>query len=139
MSKLKLIHTINSRDFFVKKISNVDFRERVFMIFEKDLPFQFSFDYENPRDSSDIVPIFSTSGNTSFAIKKHVEMNESISIRLRSEEECEYHIKAILDKQKLEKQYIEYQNNKILSKMSSKNITKLLSPKQHFHRNHKVS
>jgi len=110
--KLKLIHSINSRDFIIKKITNLSQRERLSTIFETDLPFVLSFDYKNPHNETEMMPIFSSNG-THFAFRDTIKMNETIELRL-SEKDCQYHMNSILEKQKLYNQFIESQNIKIL-------------------------
>ncbi len=92
----------------VGKVLSVSLNERLFMIFDKDCPYELDIKYNEPKESIGLVPVLTTYG-FEWGLGSDTDLIKYINVRYKSKLDLEYDQNQILKKQK----FIEGQIEKI--------------------------
>ena len=82
----------------VAKIKSIDFRKRVFCIFDKDLPYTLDIKYYEPKQHTSIAPTFTGRG-VGFTVVTETKVYQNITKRYSTQEECMKEVHDIHEKQ----------------------------------------
>ncbi len=92
-------HIIRGQRFFVYKINEISYRERVFCIFDKELPFELSLRYKELSKSMEVAPIIGAKGG--FQLQEKTNLEKTYNFRFESSEECQHNIDEVNKKKEL--------------------------------------
>jgi hypothetical protein len=95
-----LFHTFkfingNQRSIDVAKIAGMDCTKRLFTIFDKNLPWKLTIQYNQPTQTTTLAPVYGGQGSYSFAVIPTMTQYEYIEIRYDSEKSVKDEIQAI--------------------------------------------
>lgn len=109
----KLIsHVINGNRFFVYKIKNIGYRERLFCILDTDKPYRLYIDYKELSTSLEFAPFIGLKGG--FQLQEKTNTETKYVYRLETEEECKHHIAEVDKKRKIIDDMLTKFNNDVL-------------------------
>ncbi len=120
-------HVICKQRFFVHKIQNVSFHERLFCILDTELPFELNIGYKEMSKSLEVAPIIGGKGG--FQLQEKTNLQTDYTFRLETAESCQKHIDDIQRKKELidemlvgftEEMMLEH-NRKMLKRLDSFN------------------
>ena len=92
-------HVIRNQRFFVHKIHDISFRERLFCILDTEQPFELSLRYKELSKSLEVAPIIGGKGG--FQLQERTDLEKVYKFRLETAEECQYHIDEVQKKRTL--------------------------------------
>jgi len=92
-------HVIRSQRFFVYKINDISFRERLFCILDTEQPFELSLKYKELSKSLEIAPIIGAKGG--FQLQERTDLEKEYKFRFETAEECQHNIDEIKKKKDL--------------------------------------
>jgi hypothetical protein len=97
----KLInHVIRNQRFFVYKINDISYRERLFCILDTERPFELTLRYKELGKSLDLAPIF-VGGKAGFQLQEKTDLEKIYWFRFETAEECQKNIDEIKIKKEL--------------------------------------
>jgi hypothetical protein len=92
-------HVINRQRFFVHKINDITYRERLFCILDTEQPFELSLRYKELSKSMELAPVIAPKGG--LVMQERTDLETEYKFRLSTEEECKKHIEVIQNKRDL--------------------------------------
>jgi hypothetical protein len=92
-------HVIDRQRFFVYKINDISFHERLFCIFDTEKPYRLSLMYRELSKSTGFTPVIGVHGKN--VIHEKTEFEKVYNFRMSTAEECKYHINEVQEKKKL--------------------------------------
>lgn len=94
-----LKHILNGVKYNVKKINNIKVSKRFIKIKEPDLTYKLSFDYEEPSNSSYLIPVITTNIGIGFSTNTIHETHKTYKIYYKTKLEAENEMNIIIKKQ----------------------------------------
>lgn len=117
-------HVICKQRFFVYKINNVNFSERLFCIFDKDKPYELSVEYKELSTSLEAAPIIGGKGG-GFQLQQKIDTEKYYSFRLSTKEECQKHINEIEKKRELINDLLINFTNELMIEYNKKTVKEI--------------
>ncbi len=128
----KLIsHVIRKQRFFVHKIHDISYRERLFCILDTEQPFELSLIYKEMNKSFEFAPNI-IGGKSGFQMQEKTDLEKEYRFRFETEEECKHNIYEIKKKKDLiDEMLVGFTEDMMLdhNRKMMKNIEKFSQPR----------
>lgn len=97
----------------VRKVMNIDYRKRLFCIFDKEYKYTLEIKYSNPRSELRVSSVLTTGGQIGTGIYKEYVESSIMTLRYKTEREVKNEIREIKMKQNLITEFDNEQNLKL--------------------------
>lgn len=92
-------HLVGKKRFFVYKINDISFHERLFCIFDKEYPFELNISYKEMSKKLELAP--NIGGKGGFQLQESTSLETNYRFRFETEDECQKHIDEVKKKKQL--------------------------------------